>query len=105
MTRLIALPLAGLLLLPACVDTPPNARPADRFAASAIRTGGQPDEVACLDAVARETGNSVTVLSSEFSEANSLVMVGVGPNRAPWKCLSSKGIVAEITSLTDEGAL
>ena len=105
MTRLIALPLVGLLLLPACVDTGSNAPYADRLPAPAIRTGGHVDEAACLDAVARETGNSVTVLSSEFSEANSLVMVGVGPNRAPWKCLSSKGIVAEITSLTDEGTL
>ena len=105
MTRLIALPLAGLLLLPACVDTSSNAPYADRLPAPAIRTGGQVDEAACLDAVARETGNSVTLLSSEFSEANTLVMVGVGPNRAPWKCLSAKGVVAEIMSMTDEGAL
>lgn len=105
MTRLHLLPLAGLLLLPACVDTPPPQQPAYQLSAPAIRTGSQIDETACLDAVARQTGNSVTVLSSEFSQANSLMMVGVGPTRAPWKCLSSNGAVAEITSLTNEGAL
>lgn len=64
------------------------------------------DEKACLDAVAQGTGNSeVAVLSVETSEANNLVMVGVGPQRAPWKCLVKHGVVAEIMSMTDEGAL
>jgi len=44
-------------------------------------------------------------LSVEESEANTLVMVGVGPNRAPWKCLSKNGAVAEVSSMTDEGNL
>ncbi|MEW9805727.1 SH3 domain-containing protein [Mesorhizobium sp. ZMM04-5] len=63
------------------------------------------DKKACLAAVRAQTNNSVTVLSSEFSEANSMVMVGVGPNRAPWRCLVSRGRVAEVMSMTDEGAL
>ena len=64
-------------------------------------------ESACLKAVSEQTGESdVAVLSSEYSEANSLVMVGVGPQRAPWRCLvSNDGVVAEVTSQTDEGAL
>ena len=33
------------------------------------------------------------------------MMVGVGPNKAPWKCLSKNGVVAEVMSMTDEGAL
>lgn len=62
---------------------------------------------ACLAAVSGETGNGdVAVTSTEFSEANSLVMVGVGPDRAPWRCLvSNDGQVQEVMSQTDEGAL
>jgi hypothetical protein len=41
----------------------------------------------------------------ETSEANNLVVVGVGPNKAPWRCLVSRGVVAEVMSMTDEGAL
>ena len=64
-------------------------------------------EQACLAGVSNQTNNGeVTVLSNEFSEANSLVMIGVGPDRAPWRCLvSNDGVVAEISSATDEGAL
>ena len=64
------------------------------------------DEQACLQAVSTETNNGdVMTLSVEESEANTLVMVGVGPNRAPWKCLAKDGVVAEVSSMTDEGAL
>ena len=64
-------------------------------------------EQACLAAVSQETNNGeVVVLSSEFSEANTAVVIGVGPNQAPWRCLvSNDGVVAEVMSLTDEGAL
>ena len=35
-----------------------------------------------------------------------MVTVGVGPDRAPWKCLmSNDGTVAEVSSTVDEGAL
>ena len=58
------------------------------------------DAQACLRAVTREANNpDVVLLSEEYSEANTLVMVGVGPNKAPWKCLSSKGRVAEVMSM------
>ncbi|MCB1499894.1 MAG: hypothetical protein KDK07_08895 [Bauldia sp.] len=61
---------------------------------------------ACLSAVDAETDGDVAVLSSEFSEANSLVMVGVGADKAPWKCLvSNDGTGAEISFAGDEGAL
>lgn len=65
-----------------------------------------PAEMACLRAVAAETGNaSVTILSSEFSQAATEVRVGVGPTQAPWRCLYSGGAVAEVSSLTNEGFL
>lgn len=64
------------------------------------------DEQACLQAVSRETNNGdVVTLSVETSEANNMVMVGVGPQRAPWRCLVKHGKVAEVMSMTDEGAL
>lgn len=74
-------------------------------AASGDENPGAINERACLNAVAAETGNTVTVLSTEFSEANTLVMVGVGPQLAPWRCLVSNGIVAEIMFDGDEGRL
>lgn len=60
---------------------------------------------ACLEAVSNETGQSdVVVLSSEFSEANSLVMIGVGSDRAPWRCLvSNDGAAQEVSFAADEG--
>lgn len=73
---------------------------------AAMRTGSPVDEGACLSAVAQQTQNGdVTVISSEFSQANTLVIVGVGPQRAQWRCLVSGGIVAETMSLTNEGTL
>ena len=64
------------------------------------------DKTACLRAVKRQTNNrQVVVLSVETSEANNSVTIGVGPNRAPWRCLVKREIVADVMSLTDEGKL
>jgi len=64
------------------------------------------DEQACLQAVSIKANNGdVTLLRTETSESNNLVVVGVGPNKAPWRCLASGGVVAEVMSMTDEGAL
>lgn len=62
---------------------------------------------ACLKAVSAETSEpNVSAMSTEFSEANSVVMVGVGEQRAPWKCLvSNDGDVAEVSFTGDEGKL
>jgi hypothetical protein len=90
------------------MDGAPEAAPADDGAGAmdgAPQAAAGNDEQACLKAVAAETSNDVVTLSVEESEANTLVMVGVGPNRAPWKCLSKDGVVAEVMSMTDEGAL
>lgn len=64
------------------------------------------DVDACEAAVMRETGNpQVRTLRTMFSEANNAVIVGVGPEAAPWQCLISGGVVAGVMSMTDEGAL
>lgn len=99
--RTLLLGLATMTLA-ACSET--TSQPAPDLGPP-IRSGSSADESACLDAVGRETNNTVAVLSSEFSQANTQVMVGVGPDRAPWRCLVSGGVVAEVESTVDEGAL
>jgi hypothetical protein len=47
----------------------------------------------------------VVVLNVETSEANNSVTIGAGPDRAPWRGLVKRGIVANVMSLTDEGKL
>ena len=48
----------------------------------------------------------VIMLSSSYAEAGTEVIVGVGPQRARWRCIGYRdGTTADIMSLTDEGAL
>ena len=76
------------------------------IAAPAMAGVSPRDRKACLRAVVKETRNKiVTVLGTEESEANETVYVGVGKQKARWKCLVKHGIVAEVTSQVDEGAL
>lgn len=109
--------LAGVLAvvsLAACVSEPQRAprefaEPAIPADPAAIMDDSVPPVArqACLDEVRRTTNNpQVTILGMIYSEANSDVTVGVGPDRARWRCLVSRdGVVADVTSLTDEGAL
>jgi hypothetical protein len=98
MTTRAILPLLAALTLAAC---------------NADDTGGDVSrapslqEQACLAAVSNTTNNGeVTVLENIYSEANSDVTIGVGPDRAPWRCLvSNDGVVAQVMSLTNEGTL
>ena len=64
-------------------------------------------EQACLAAVSNKANNGeVTVLNSEFSQANTVVTIGVGPDRAPWRCLvSNSGVVQEVMFAGSEGRL
>ncbi|PZF76610.1 hypothetical protein DK847_12480 [Aestuariivirga litoralis] len=64
------------------------------------------DQEACLAAVSNKTNNGeVVVLDTNSSEANNTVIIGVGKDKARWQCLVKNGRVAEVMSLTDEGAL
>ena len=70
--------------------------------------GGVPksDQKACLKAVKRKTNNKdVSVLDASSSEANNMVTIGVGKDKAKWQCLVKNGRVANVMSMTDEGAL
>jgi hypothetical protein len=64
-------------------------------------------EQACLRDVTRTTNNpDVVLLGSSFSQAGTEVIVGVGEQRARWRCIAySDGTTGGITSLTDEGRL
>ena len=101
--RLATLSAAAALLLAAgCTETTGDTR------ASAPAAGTPtPAEQACLRDVTRATNNpDVALLSSSFSEAGTEVIVGVGPQRARWRCIAYRdGSTAGIESLTDEGAL
>ena len=91
-------------LLSACVEDTGSATLSPTPSATLSPT---PADRACLNAVAQSTGNSqVRLLSSEFSEAGTLVKVGVGPDAAPWECIAySDGTTDGIMSLTNEGSL
>lgn len=66
-----------------------------------------PPAQACLRDVTATTNNGdVTLISESFSQAGTEVIVGVGPDRAQWRCIGyADGTTAGIESLTDEGAL
>ena len=92
-----AIGLASLAALAGCVEDTGSV-------SSAMPTAA---EQTCLRDVTQTTNNpDVLLLGSEFSEAGTLVEVGVGPDRAPWQCIAySDGTTAEIQSMTDEGLL
>lgn len=62
---------------------------------------------ACLRDVTATTNNGdVVLLSESFSQAGTEVIVGVGPDRALWRCIGyADGTTGGIESLTDEGFL
>jgi hypothetical protein len=66
-----------------------------------------PAQAACMAAVADQTGEgNVTVLGSNTSLTGTTVTVGVGEDRAPWRCVASNdGAVEQVMSMMDEGAL
>ena len=93
----LAVGAAALTALAGCVET------------SGSSTSSAPSvaEQACLRDVTATTNNpDVVLLSSSFSEAGTEVIVGVGEQRAQWRCIGySDGTTAGITSLTNEGFL
>lgn len=95
---------ASVALLSGCVSTSEQPSGSSGSTASRMPT---PAEQACLRDVTRSTNNpDVVLLDSSFSQAGTEVFVGVGPQRARWRCIAySDGTTAGIESLTDEGAL
>jgi hypothetical protein len=84
-------------------DSPSASQPVQQ---APLRTGDARDEQACELAVTQQTNNpDVMTVSSEFSQANTVVVLSVGQQGAKWRCLVSNGVVAEVSSLTNEGTL
>ena len=101
MIRLSAIALATAALT-GCGSNPDQ--PSSGGSSSAMPSKA---EQACLRDVTRTTNNpDVVLLDSTFSEAGTEVIVGVGPQRARWRCIGySDGTTGEIMSLTNEGRL
>ena len=80
-----------------------SAAPAAAPAATVSRATPTLDEQVCLQAVTAKTNNPDVVLltGTETSQANTAVYVGVGPQHAKWRCLVSKGRVAEVMSMAN----
>lgn len=105
----VMLLFATVTLAAGCTTASPPAPAPAAATAPAIMDESVPQVArdACLAEVARMTNNrDVAIIEMLFSQANSQVKVGVGAERAPWQCLvSNSGIVANVMSLTNEGAL
>jgi hypothetical protein len=86
----IAILLAASAALGACVETTETVT---------VRSGSSEAEFACAQAVNANFGRAVaTVTSSEFSEANTVVMLTA--EGQTFRCLtSSNGVVAEVTAV------
>lgn len=93
-TMTFVLGAAALVALSACVEETSTATPSLA-------------EQMCLRDVSAATNNGdVVMLESNFSEAGTEVIVGVGPDRARWQCIGyADGTTAGIQSLVDEGSL
>lgn len=90
--------LAAATALSGCMDTVDY---------TADTTRPSPAEAACLSRVKSETGNydAVVLSNSGFSEAGTKIIVGIGPQRAPWECFYyTDGSTSRPMSLTNEGA-
>jgi hypothetical protein len=61
---------------------------------------------ACRNALDAQTEGNIDVVGSEYSEANVVVYMTVGSNRAPWKCFTANdGSYANTEFMGSEGAL
>ncbi|SIO43733.1 hypothetical protein SAMN05444722_2145 [Rhodovulum sp. ES.010] len=110
--RLIA-GLGALAALSACVETTGGSAAQMPVApgSPAFITGMSPDVSqaainSCRSALASQTTGGVTVVGSEFSQANSAVYMRVGANGAPWRCLvSNDGRGPDLMFMGSEGFL
>lgn len=78
----------------------------DKSGRTALNGVSPEDQQACLAAVSNKANNgTVKVLDATTSEANNTVIIGVGKEKAKWRCLVRNGKAADVKSLTSEGAL
>jgi hypothetical protein len=57
------------------------------------------DEAACLDAVRRDSGQQrVVVISSDFAEEATSIVVGAGLPLVNWRCSVTNGVVSGVAA-------
>jgi ABC-type glycerol-3-phosphate transport system substrate-binding protein len=108
----IALVTVAVLGLAACATGTQAPQSAPQQPASPIpNVGFSPDVsnaaiTACRNALDAQTDGTIDVVGSEYSEANVVVYMTVGANRAPWKCFTANdGRYANTELMGSEGAL
>ena len=89
-------PSAGVLGLAACVE--------GTGAPSGMPTSAE--QAGLRDGTVQTNSTEVVLLDSTFTQAGTVVIVGVGEPRARWRCIAySDGTAVGILSLTNEGLL
>lgn len=100
---------AALAALAGCVEDTGGMMPTSPVGPS-IRTTFDPAVSStavnvCQNTLAQQVDGNVSVVGTEYSEANVAVYMRVGANGAPWRCLvSNDGRGAELMFLGSEGA-
>ena len=109
--KLALVPLTALALT-ACAAGTQSPQSAPQQPASPIPNVGFSPDVsdaaisACRNALDAQTDGNIDVVGSEYSEANIVVYMTVGSNRAPWKCFTANdGRYANTEFMGSEGAL
>jgi hypothetical protein len=106
LTKFHCLALGSVLLaLAGCQSNEPTGIKMASSSADNVMDAAVPQvaEDACVKEVGRTTKSTqLVVLEKVYSEANSQVKVGVGPDRAPWLCMTSNdGVVASVISTAE----
>lgn len=105
----IALGAVALAAVAGCVETT-GSMPADPAGPPFITTFDPSVSnaaiSACQSALDAQTDGTVSVVGSEFSQANTAVYMRVGANGAPWRCLvGNDGRGASLMFMGNEGTL
>ena len=104
--RAFLIPALALAALAGCVETSPMEVTTIAPTAADRAT---PAYQACVNAIARQTGNrtaDVSVFSYLFSEAGTQVEATIPGAVAPWRCVASNaGTVQQVMFTGSEGAL
>ena len=108
-TSRIVIGAAALAALAGCVEETGGVMPTSP-AGPSIRTTFDPAVSntavnVCQNTLAQQVNGDVSVVGTEYSEANVAVYMRVGANGAPWRCLvSNDGRGADLMFLGSEGA-
>ena len=105
----IVIGAAALASLAACVEESASTMPTSPMGPSMVTTFdpavSNTAVTVCQNTLAQQVNGAVSVVGTEYSEANVAVYMRVGANGAPWRCLvSNDGRGASVMFLGSEGA-